>query len=132
DPSGALQVDAERFDAAIRDRLATFFRRALAKDPADRFQTAEAMRHAWVEALSEERPREDAQPSSIALSDVRPDTPVDALPLSTRARNALDRAGVPTVRELLALPRNQLSVIRGVGVQVAREIIDLADALRRM
>lgn len=129
DATADILVEAERFDAAVRDRLTAFFRKAFARDSKARFASAEAMRQAWVHALSVEAETDDGA-SAIALDQVRPETPVDALPLSARARNALDRAGVSTVAELLLLPRNQLSVVRGVGTQVARDIVKVADELR--
>jgi len=129
DATADIVVEAERFDAAVRDRLTTFFRRAFARDPKARFTNAETMRQAWSSALSSPGEVDDGT-SAIALDQVRPETPVDALPLSARARNALDRAGVSTVAELVLLPRNQLSVVRGVGTHVAREIVGLADQLR--
>nr|WP_227026829.1 protein kinase [Corallococcus soli] len=129
DATADIVVDAERFDAAVRDRLTTFFRKAFARDPKTRFTSAEAMRHAWSNSLSSPTETDDGA-SAVALDQVRLETPVDALPLSARARNALDRAGVSTVAELLLLPRNQLSVVRGVGTQVARDIVKVADQLR--
>lgn len=129
DATAELVVEAERFDAAVRDRLTAFFRKAFARDAKARFATAEEMRQAWGHALSVEAETDDGA-SAIALDQVRPETPVDALPLSARARNALDRAGISTVAELLLLPRNQLSVVRGVGTQVARDIVKVADELR--
>lgn len=129
DPSQAVAVEPERFDAAVRDRLTAFFRKAFARDSSDRYQDAEAMKQAWAQALTVEA-ETDHGASAMALDQVRAETPVDALPLSARARNSLDRAGVSTVADLLALPRNQLSVVRGVGTQVAREIIKLAEELR--
>jgi serine/threonine protein kinase len=129
DATAEIVVEAERFDAAVRDRLTAFFRKAFARDPKARFASAEAMRQAWVHALSVDAETDDGA-SALALDQVRPETPVDALPLSARARNALDRAGVSTVAELLLLPRNQLSVVRGVGTQVARDIVKVADELR--
>ncbi len=55
------------------------------------------------------------QAADDGLSAARLATLVEGLPLSSRARNALDRAGVVTVAHLLQLPRNHLSAIRGVG-----------------
>jgi serine/threonine protein kinase len=129
DVTAEIVVEAERFDAAVRDRLTAFFRKAFARDSKGRFASAEAMRQIWVHALSVDTETDDGA-AAIALEQVRPETPVDALPLSARARNALDRAGVSTVAELLLLPRNQLSVVRGVGTQVARDIVKVADELR--
>ncbi len=129
DVTSEIVVEAERFDAAVRDRLTAFFRRAFARDSKARFTSAEAMRQAWVHALSVDAEADEGA-SALVLDQVRPETRVDALPLSARARNALDRAGVSTVAELLLLPRNQLSVVRGVGTQVARDIVKVADELR--
>jgi serine/threonine protein kinase len=129
DLTSEIAVDTERFDAAVRDRLTAFFRKAFAREVSARFSSAESMRQAWSHALSAEAETVDGS-SAISLEQVRPETPVDALPLSARARNALDRAGVATVAEMLLLPRNQLSVVRGVGTHVAREIVVLADQLR--
>lgn len=127
----AIAVDAERLDAAVRDRLAAFFRRAFARDLTARFEHAEEMRQAWLTALA---PGEHAGISPVVapvtLASVRPETPVEALPLSARARNALDRAGVRQVTDLLLLPRNQLSMVRGIGTKVTKEIFALAEALR--
>lgn len=128
--AGEIRVEAERLDAAVRDRLAAFFRRSLAREVAARFSSAEVMRQAWVEALAPGGGEDEVPADAMDITQVRPETPVDALPLSARARNALDRAGVPSVADMLQLPRNQLSVIRGVGTKVAREIVALADQLR--
>lgn len=125
----AVLIEAERLDAGVRDRVGAFFRTAFARDPAARFQTAETMRQSWSAALAPGEDRVEPTPG-VDLDQARLDTPVDALPLSARARNALDRAGVATVGEMLLLPRNQLSVIRGVGTLVAREIVAIADLLR--
>lgn len=129
DATAEIAIEAERFDAAVRDRLAAFFRKAFARDSKRRFESSESMRQEWGRALTIEAETDNGA-SAIAIEQVRTETPVDALPLSARARNALDRAGVSTVAELLLLPRNQLSVVRGVGTHVAREIIALADTLR--
>lgn len=127
----AIVVDAERFDAAVRDRLGAFFRRAFARDASGRFEHAEKMRQAWLTALAPgEQPGDKPAVQTIDPSQVRPETPVEALPLSARAKNALDRVGVPQVADLLMLPRNQLSVIRGIGTKVSKEIFELAEALR--
>ncbi len=128
----AITIDAERFDTAVRDQLAAFFRRAFAREIEARFENAEEMRQTWLAALAPgEKHDETAAPSvAIDLSQVRPDTPVESLPLSVRAKNALDRAGVPLVSDLLMLPRNQLSVIRGIGTKVTKEIFELSETLR--
>ena len=127
----AIRVDADRFDAALRDRLGAFFRRAFSRTLGERFEHAEEMRSAWHAALGMgESPVSGTIVDTVPLAEANANTPVDALPLSARARNALDRAGVRQVSELLQLPRNQLSMIRGIGTKVTKEIFALAEALR--
>ena len=141
----SIRIEAELFDAAVRDRLIAFFNRAFAADVADRFPNAEDMRtgpEGWVSVFGAQ-PAAKATTTTTSIDDddttvpeglpfdrIRLDTPVDALALSPRARNALDRAGVLIVKELLDLPRNHLSAIRGVGHKVAREIQHAAQELR--
>ncbi|WP_437593491.1 BREX system serine/threonine kinase PglW [Sorangium sp. So ce1000] len=128
-------IEAERFDASVRDRLLAFFRRCFARDAAQRHDSAEAMRADWLACfLAPAEARTAAQPAAAvdyaALADsVADSTPIQALPLSARALNALDRSGVITVRDVLGLPTNQLSAIRGVGRDTAREILALRQAL---
>ncbi len=68
---------------------------------------------------------EAERPTDAAITAITATTPVEALPLSIRAKNALDRAGVLLARDLLGLPPNRLSAIRGVGRLVAKEIQEL-------
>ena len=142
--TSTLVLAAERFDAAARDRLVAFFEKALARDAVDRFLSARDMRLAWlaavdgaaraaVTATSAAAPRPlDAQgaPLPDRIAQITDDTPIAALPLSARAINALDRAGIARAEDLLGLADNRLSAIRGIGVQVAKEILALRDAWR--
>ncbi|XXY16176.1 protein kinase [Sorangium sp. So ce216] len=131
-----MSLDAERFDTAVRGRLVPFFRRAFAREAGQRHETAEQMRTEWIacfaaapgEASADEA--EGAPPVAADLSMFTEATPVEALPLGAREKNALDRSGIVTVRELLALPQNQLSAIRGVGRETARAIQDFVERWR--
>ncbi len=131
----SVRLHADRFDPALRDRFRAFFERAFAPESKDRFATAEDMRlgaGSWS-TLFDGRPDEPEPPSGPATffpEGVTAATPVDALALTARARSALDRAGVLTVADLIQLPRNHLSAVRGVGKLVAQEIQGAADALR--
>lgn len=60
---------------------------------------------------------------SCDLSLVGPDSPLGALPLSSRALNALDRVGVTRAGELASLPDNRLSAVPNVGRRVIRDIM---------
>ena len=152
-------IRAERFDAAVRDRLVEFFSRALHPDAERRFVSAEEMRHEWLGALTarftQPLPTEvsvtDASVPAATIADeskhtttasvpsaptdplanVEPSTPIDALPLTAAAKNGLDRAGIATAAELGALPRNHLSAIHGIGRRVAREIQAVAEEIRQ-
>lgn len=131
---GAIEIAAERLDPTVRAGLRAFFQTAFQPAAGDRFEDAKAMRHAWI-ACFDGRARVDApvpapEPEPAPLTDdeirvIAPDTAIAALPLSTRARNALDRAGLLVAADLLSLPENRLSAIRGVGRGVAQEIHEL-------
>jgi serine/threonine protein kinase len=137
-PGDALAIDAERFDAAVRDRMVDFFRRALDRDADARFTSAEAMRVAWsacfVAPVRAQAPAiVDAPPPRItdaALAALRPDSPLEAIGLSARARNALDRSGIVTAAQLARVSDNLLSSIRGIGRDTAREIQDVCRRLQ--
>ena len=135
DAGGAVTLSAERFDPSVRAALVTFFASAFAADVASRHATAEAMRRDWERAFEAERSAgtaPDDEPVAVTLTDeqiaaLAPTTPIQALPLSNRAKNALDRAGFLRVGELRDLPQNRLSVMRGVGRQVAKDILAFRD-----
>ena len=144
----AIDVDAklvlavERFDPSVRDSLTAFFTTALAKDVENRFASCDDMRKAWNAAFETRRAMpaaaraagaavvvgddDDDDFSAVAttaqLATVTAETPIEALPLSPRARNALDRAGVLVAGDLIGLADNRLSAIRGIGHRVAEEI----------
>ncbi|MBZ5710076.1 protein kinase domain-containing protein [Nannocystis pusilla] len=127
-----LMIASERFEPAVRDRLTTFFATALARELPQRFASAKAMRSAWEELGSPppsprrpERLCETEEARRQVLAALPVDAPLDALPLGVRARNALDRAGLTRAIDLLSLPDNRLSAIRGAGSKVAREIDEL-------
>ena len=141
DPEIKLVLAAERGDPAGRDRLVACFRRALTADLADRFASGRDMRQAWAacfESTSFQPPTSAAQPDDSPpirprdLARIHTDTLVGGLPLSLRAKNALDRAGITRMAELLALPNNRLSAIRGIGRKVARELFDLRESWRAL
>lgn len=126
-------VETERFDAAARERFAVFFTRALATEVEDRFPSADSMRTEWTALFADHAPEaETPEVTPVAPTISGPGDSVEVLHLSTRARNALDRAGVVTVGDLAQLPRNQVSAIRGVGRKVANEIQDAAERVREI
>lgn len=135
-----ITLSAERFDATVRDRLLAFFRRALARDLSKRFPTADEMRTEWVACFAATAPAlpatgvdtaDDLLPAESTSSRTAPlperltlQTATESLPLSARAKNGLYRNGVLNVADLLRLPNNRLSAMRGVGRTTSREILD--------
>lgn len=139
DPSvtdGELVIDAEKFDSSVREGLTEFFHSALHRDPKKRFDNAKEMAWAWEQVFREAEQRKVRTPSgeevdlSVTLDQVDLKTPIAALGLSTRARNALERANILTVRELLLVPIVNLHMMRGVGNQTRQEIIQFVAELR--
>ena len=131
-----LVIDAEKFDPGVREGLVRFFLKALHRDPEHRFHNADEMRWAWQSVFQEAEERKITTPGGdeidlrVSLEQADLTTPVAALGLSTRARNALERANILTVRNLLEYPIGDIHMMRGVGNQTRREIIDFLSNLR--
>ena len=145
DPESKLALAAERFDASVRDQLVAFFQRALARESSARFESSQAMRQAWNRAFelrasgSEQVPvgvpvpvADRAQWTEAELKAIGFNAPIATLPLSSRALNALDRAGLTIAGDMLDLPDNRLSAVRGVGTKVAEQILSFRDHWRLM
>ncbi len=136
-----LAIPAERFDAAVRSGLAQFFGRALSPRVDARFSDARSMRFAFARCFEAEaqaaskpgrRPEAGDAPAAVAYTDdelarISPETALEAVRLSSRAKNALDRAGLVRVKDLLRLADNRISGMRGVGKNVTEEILGLRD-----
>lgn len=132
-------IATERFDPAVRDALTRFFLKALARDPKQRFDTAEAMRGAWRDifrTIDVPQGTTTATESGTidalaAIASAEPITPLAVLGLTPRVLNALERLGVHRVRELAEIPRTKLVGSSGIGLRTVREIRELADAAAR-
>lgn len=128
-----ITLEAERFEAGIRPALERFFRCGLSRDVAGRHPSADAMllewRRCFVDSTSSGHGDEAIDSAGFDYSLVEATTPIDALPLTVRARNALDRSGVQVVRELLGLSRNRIAFIRGVGVETRKAILNVLQEL---
>lgn len=129
-----VTIDADLFDAPVRQDLHDFFCRAFQRNPRQRFDNATDMLLAWQNifhraTVSDSRlPDPDAQ--ELAFKSLRPDTLLSQVGLSTRAQNTLDRLGIFTAQELAAEPPGRFSNLRGVGNKTRREIMDLVGKLR--
>jgi serine/threonine protein kinase len=139
DPSyidSEITVEAEFFDANLRESLVAFFKRAFARDITRRFDNAEEMLRAWRQCFEDiDKPRalsehEDEEGKQELLEEASFDTNISELGLSMRATNALDRANILTVEELLTRPLQRLQNLRGVGNRTRREITGAVKILR--
>lgn len=137
-PDARLQLDTEAFDQEVRAGLDKFFRKALHREIKSRFHNADEMLRAWRDVFrqAERRPgragEADETPAEIDWDEVRLDTSVESLGLSTRARNALARVNVTNARELLTYPAGDFTVMRGVGNKTRREILRRVGRLREL
>ncbi|MEZ6036540.1 MAG: BREX system serine/threonine kinase PglW [Planctomycetota bacterium] len=133
DPSAAadieLNLDDDAFDPAIREPLASFFKKALHRDFQKRFDNAEEMKASW-HALFEHAASPALPPERE--SDITLDTPLRLTGLSNRAVNVLERDAVETVRSLLELPLNQITHRKGVGTKTRQELLHKVTELRRL
>jgi serine/threonine protein kinase len=127
-------IDADLFDAPIRQDLNDFFRRSFQRLPADRFDNATDMLLAWqnvfLRATASDSRSPDPRVQAQALEELRPDTLISQLGLSARAQNTLDRLSIFTAQELAAQPPGRFSNLRGVGSKTRREIMDFVGKLR--
>ena len=128
-----VTVDAEWFDPSVRDPLAAFFAKALARDYRARFDSAEEMRLAWsgcFEAIDlNAAGDEEGRDLPDDLEGVTLETPLFALGLGPRLLNALDRLGAHTVAQLVELPRIRLYRNKGIGQRTVRLVRELSDRL---
>jgi serine/threonine protein kinase len=126
----------ERFDAALREPMQTFFARALRRDYRQRFDNAQDMLKAWEDvfaAAAQPSPSPDSVSSEVRqalIAKATLSTQLIELGLSTRAANALDKLNAITVRDLLRVSLWRLNRLQGVGKQTTREIAQLHGRLR--
>lgn len=135
-----VTIQPELFISDLREKLASFFARALRRDYRKRFDTWEQMRAAWAEVFQHVdepvvpvRPVTDDAPAPAAadlVGHASKDTQLIQLGLSTRAFNAVDRLRLVTVEELLQYPLARIYRMPGVGHKTRLELADLVLALR--
>lgn len=114
-------IDAEDFGKGPAAELAEFFRRALAKDASQRFDTAAVMLREWKATLSPSTTQipEDADTIADRASLA---TPLDSSGLTPRALSALAPLHVATVKDLLSLNMIEVNQIPGLVHVTKREI----------
>jgi serine/threonine protein kinase len=130
-----VTLDEELFDPALRETLVPFFRKALRREARERFDNAEEMLKAWRDCFLAIEPPEAAADTDVEelrkrLEGATFDSSIHELGLGTRATNALDRANILTVEDLLTVKMRRLLRLRGVGNKTRREIAGVVKILR--
>lgn len=129
-------IDSELFEPSLREPLTEFFSKGLRRNVAQRFHNAEEMLRAWrliFEGIEEPGALSgslDEAQLRQRLADATLDTHIAELDLGARAANALDRANILTVEDLLTASMRRLSRLRGVGNKTRREISTAVKILR--
>ncbi len=127
------RIDADAMESSVREQLARFFRRALARRVQDRFDNTETMLKAWREVFAgsgrpiigldgDEELAEGELPALRGLEHATGDSPLAELGLSTRAVNALDRFDIHTVRQFLGIRLHGWFKLPGVGFKTKTEL----------
>ncbi|HEY1064468.1 MAG TPA: DNA-directed RNA polymerase subunit alpha C-terminal domain-containing protein, partial [Pirellulales bacterium] len=131
-----ITLDGEQFDPGLRESLLAFFRQAFRRSLAERFDNAEDMLRAWRRAfdgVDSDKPSSDHIDEGELrelLASAAYETQIAELGLGTRAANALDRANILTVEDLLTASVRRLQRLRGVGNKTRREIAAAVRILR--
>ncbi|WP_029008644.1 BREX system serine/threonine kinase PglW [Azospirillum halopraeferens] len=116
-------IESGRLDPHLREGLTAFFDRALRRDPRERFDNAEDMLRAWRRVFDEAvttRAEEDG--FDAVARRVTATTSIAELGYGVEAQDVLDRMGVHSVRDLLAVPRKNIRLASGVGDRIRKEI----------
>ena len=125
-----VTVAADRFDPTLRESLRDFFEKALCRRAEERFGNAEDMLRDWrraFEPLDRGAIAEDSIETIARRLDRR--STIAELGYSVEARDVLDRMGVHTVQQLLAVDRIRFRYLRSVSDKVRREIRERAKRL---
>jgi serine/threonine protein kinase len=129
-----VTLDAEKFDAVIRESLLAFFRQALRRDYRQRFDNPEEMLRGWrkiFKGLDQPGPMAPATPGAdppTGLAAAVPESKIAILGLTPRAVAAIDRLGATCVRDFLDVPLRR--IYRLPGSRIRQEVVEAFNALR--
>ncbi len=126
-------IASDVFDPVTREGFTAFFSKGLSRDYKARFDNAEDMLRAWRAIFATRQTLHPAQAQgfdAIALT-ATPHTTMAELGYSLEAQDVLERMGVHSARELLAVDRVRFRYLRGVGDKIRKEIRLTAKELAR-
>ena len=113
----------------MRETITAFFQKALQRDYNKRFDSAESMQRGWVDAFKVQESKIVTTTTgkeidvSSSVEDSKLDTPVSALGFSAMSLNALERANIINVQDLLLYPIGDIYVMKGVTNQTIHCLI---------
>lgn len=135
-----LLVDA--IDPEVRAPVVAFLTRALQRRPQDRFDTADEMARAWLDAFagwdasdsdvdtSTTTTDDGASAAGAALAaNLSLDDPIASLPTTQKVRSALRKLGADTVRGVAGVEPVAVNKTRGVSVKTRKEVLRLRAAV---
>ncbi|MCK5861214.1 MAG: BREX system serine/threonine kinase PglW, partial [Candidatus Hydrogenedentes bacterium] len=132
-----ITIEAELFDANLREGFTKFFQQGLRRDAEERFDNAEDMLRAWrtiFEGIGDPGTgvdSEDEEAQQARLDAAAPETQIHELGLGIRVTNALDRLNVVTVLDLLHVNLQHLQRQAGVSNTTRRDISHATRRLRK-
>jgi serine/threonine protein kinase len=130
-----VTLDTASFDATLREPMTAFFEQALKRDYRQRFDNAQDMLAAWRGVFAGASRAEigtdhgEERAPVTTLDKATLDTLLPEIGLSPRALNAIERANLRTVRDLIHYPLAQIRRLRGVGSKTRRELAECLDRL---
>jgi serine/threonine protein kinase len=132
----------EAIDPEIRGPVSEFLARALRRDVAQRFDTADDMGRAWLEAFAgwdaEETDSPDvgaagAEPGATATvtlpETLSLDDPITSLNVSRKTLSAMRKVGAERIREVAGLDAALVNRTRGVSVKTRKTVLRLRSAI---
>ena len=128
-------LDTTAFDTTLREPMAVFFTKALQRDYRARFDNAQEMLTAWRGVFAGAARAEvgtdhgDELAPLTTIEAASLDTLLAELGLSPRALNAVERASLRSVRDLIHFPLAQIRRLRGVGSKTRRELAECMERL---
>ncbi len=136
-PDVEATIESEVFDPVTREGFTAFFAKALRREFNQRFDNAEDMLRAWraiFTARQTVHPQDTGSDSGLATiaMTATPLTTMAELGYSDAAQDVLERMGIHSARELLAVDRIRFRYLRGVGDKIRKEIRATAKELARL
>lgn len=127
---GDVTVLPGDLDPSVEKSLREYFRCALARKAADRFDTVQDMRAAWQRAFTGQTTTAPEDADELA-DRAELDTLLTKAGLSARGLSALEPFRVKTIGDLLAIDAVRLNHLSGVAEATRREVKKRANAWRR-